>query len=50
MRVSTLLELARALQLEPMLIPKEHAPAVRGLLDHLQGSQEQSDLERARFS
>jgi HTH-type transcriptional regulator / antitoxin HipB len=34
-RVSTLLELARELKLEPILVPKEHVPAVRAIIDEL---------------
>lgn len=33
LRVSTLLEMARVLELEPMLIPKRLVPAVRALID-----------------
>jgi len=36
LRVSTLLDIARELGLEPMLIPKENVPAVRALLADLQ--------------
>jgi len=35
LRVSTLLELARALGLEPMLVPKRAATAVRSVLEDL---------------
>ena len=34
LRVSTLLEMARVLDLEPMLIPKRLVPAVRALIEH----------------
>ena len=34
LRVSTLLELTRVLDLEPMLIPKRLVPAVRALIEH----------------
>src|ERR1700749_2233529 len=34
LRVSTLLEMARVLELEPMLIPKRLVPAVRALVEH----------------
>jgi HTH-type transcriptional regulator/antitoxin HipB len=34
LRVSTLLEMARVLDLEPMLIPKHLVPAVRALIEH----------------
>lgn len=35
LRVSTLVEIARALKMEPVLIPKEYVIAVRALLDSL---------------
>jgi HTH-type transcriptional regulator / antitoxin HipB len=34
LRLSTLLEMARILDLEPMLIPKRLAPAVEALIEH----------------
>ena len=34
LRVSTLLEMARVLELEPMLIPKHLVPAVQALVGH----------------
>lgn len=49
LRVSTLLELARALQLEPMLVPKQDVPSVRALLDDLHGPAT-ADVERGRFT
>jgi transcriptional regulator with XRE-family HTH domain len=49
LRVSTLLELARALQLEPMLVPKESVPPVRALLDDLHRAQGETP-ERGRFA
>ena len=48
LRVSTLTEIARALQLEPMLVPKNLAPAVRAILDERQGGAERP--ERGRFT
>ncbi len=36
-RLSTLLEIARTLELEPMLIPKSLVPAVRALVQHWAG-------------
>jgi HTH-type transcriptional regulator/antitoxin HipB len=48
LRVSTLLELARALQLEPMLVPKNLAPAVRAILDEPQS--DDGHAERGRFT
>ena len=49
LRVSTLLEIARALQLEPMLVPKESVPSVRALLDDLQRPDDATS-ERGRFT
>jgi len=49
LRVSTLLDVARALQLEPMLVPKEHVPSVRALLDDLQRPHDATP-ERGRFA
>jgi transcriptional regulator with XRE-family HTH domain len=37
LRVSTLLEMARVLEMEPMLIPKHLVPAVRALIGHATG-------------
>jgi HTH-type transcriptional regulator / antitoxin HipB len=45
-RVSTLLELARELRLEPILVPKEHVPAVRAIIDE-RGDEAH---ERGRFA
>jgi HTH-type transcriptional regulator / antitoxin HipB len=45
-RVSTLLELARELKLEPVLVPKEHVPAVRALI----GADADEEPERGRFA
>jgi len=47
LRVSTLLEIARELQLEPMLVPKSLAPAVRAMLEEPQGGGDRP--ERGRF-
>jgi HTH-type transcriptional regulator / antitoxin HipB len=47
LRVSTLLEIARELQLEPMLIPKSLAPAVRAMLEEPKDGDERP--ERGRF-
>lgn len=47
LRVSTLLELARALGLEPMLIPKQAAAAVRSVLEDLTSVEPPS---RGRFA
>ena len=49
LRVSTLLEIARALKLEPMLVPKENVPTVRALLDDLQRPHDATP-ERGRFT
>jgi transcriptional regulator with XRE-family HTH domain len=48
LRVSTLLEIARELQFEPMLIPKNLAPAVRAILEEQKGGAERP--ERGRFA
>ncbi len=37
LRVSTLLEMARVLEMEPILIPKHLVPAVRALVGHATG-------------
>ena len=37
LRVSTLLEMARALKMEPVLVPKHLVPAVHALLGHALG-------------
>ncbi len=37
LRVSTLLEMARVLEMEPVLVPKHLIPAVRALLGHASG-------------
>jgi HTH-type transcriptional regulator/antitoxin HipB len=37
LRVSTLLEMARVLEMEPVLIPKHLVPAVHALLGHASG-------------
>jgi transcriptional regulator with XRE-family HTH domain len=47
-RVGTLLDIARELKLEPILVPKEHVPAVRALLRDLQAPTEAPD--RPRFA
>ena len=44
-RVSTLLELARELKLEPILVPKELVPAVRAVMHDDRGAP-----ERGRFT
>lgn len=41
-RLSTVLEIARTLELEPMLIPKRLVPAARALIQHLGGPDRQS--------
>ncbi|MDQ6926011.1 MAG: helix-turn-helix domain-containing protein [Candidatus Eremiobacteraeota bacterium] len=48
-RVSTLLDLARALRLEPILVPKEHVPAVRAIID-ASAAQHDASPERGRFT
>jgi len=48
-RVTTLLDVARVLGLEPMLVPKRSVPAVRALL--AEGERhEDSVLEKGRFA
>jgi HTH-type transcriptional regulator/antitoxin HipB len=37
LRVSTLLEMARVLEMEPILVPKHLIPAVQALLGHASG-------------
>ena len=46
-RLSTFLEIARELRIEPILVPKEYVAAVRALLDSLRTG---SDMERPRFA
>ena len=48
-RVSTFVEMARALHLEPVLVPREHLSAVRALLDDLE-SRHTGASERPRFA
>ena len=48
-RVSTLLDLARALRLEPVLVPKEYVPAVRAIIDSA-AAQHDAPPERGRFT
>ncbi len=48
LRVSTLIELARALGFEPMLVPKAYVPSVRALLNDLRRP-ENDQPERGRF-
>ncbi len=40
LRVSTLLEMARVLEMEPVLVPKQLIPAVQALLGHASGQRE----------
>ena len=47
LRVSTLLDVARALGLEPMLVPKHAVPAVRSVLNDLSVT---ASPERGRFA
>lgn len=50
LRVSTLIEMARALKIEPVLIPKEHLTAVRALLDSISDTRaEDEPVQRPRF-
>lgn len=48
-RLSTFVDIARALNAEPMLVPKEYVSAVRALLEDLK-SKHGSDVERPRFA
>ncbi len=47
-RVSTLLDVARALKLEPVLVPKDRLAAVRALLGRSDGDGD-APVERGRF-
>ncbi len=50
LRVSTLIEMARALKMEPVLIPKEYVTAVRALLNSISDSQNENEpIQRPRF-
>ena len=50
LRVSTLVEIARALKMEPVLIPKEYVTAVRALLDTVSDTQNEDEpIQRPRF-
>lgn len=48
-RLSTFVEMARALQAEPILVPREHVSAVRALLEDLKRRNEGAP-ERPRFA
>jgi len=48
-RLSTFVEMARALQVEPILVPREHVSAVRALLEDIKGRREGAP-ERPRFA
>jgi HTH-type transcriptional regulator / antitoxin HipB len=50
LRVSTLLEIARVLQLEPMLVPKRSTRSVRALLDDAGARSETEAPKRGRFT
>ena len=43
LRVSTLLEMTRVLEMEPVLVPKHLVPAVRALLGHAGGQAASAD-------
>ncbi len=43
LRVSTLLEMTRVLEMEPVLVPKHLVPAVRALLGHAGGQSASAD-------
>jgi transcriptional regulator with XRE-family HTH domain len=50
LRVSTLLDIARVLQLEPMLVPKQSTRSVRALLDDADARSETKPPKRGRFT
>lgn len=50
LRVSTLVEVSRALQMEPVLIPKEHVSAVRALLDASYEADAEGSARQPRFA
>ncbi len=50
LRVSTLVEFARELQLELILVPKEHLTAVRALLDSLDTPAPTGNAQKPRFA
>ena len=50
LRVSTLVEVSRALQLEPVLIPKEHVTAVRALLESIYDAETEGSAQQPRFA
>lgn len=50
LRLSTVLDLARALKFEPLLVHKEHVPAVRALLASLVSPETPGESDRARFA
>lgn len=50
LRVSTLVDFARELELELILVPKEHLSAVRALLDSLEASAPPADPQKPRFA
>lgn len=50
LRVSTLLDIARELRLEPVLVPKLQLSAVRGLLASLGAEEAPGRPERGRFA
>jgi transcriptional regulator with XRE-family HTH domain len=50
LRVSTLVEVSRALQMEPVLIPKEYVTAVRALLESSYGAQTEGPAQQPRFA
>ncbi|HYW55209.1 MAG TPA: helix-turn-helix transcriptional regulator [Dongiaceae bacterium] len=49
LRLSTLLDIARALRLEPVLVPKEHLPAVRAIIGAAAAHHDEPP-ERGRFT
>ena len=49
-RVSTLLDLARELRLEPVLVPKDQVPAVRAVIGPSRSEGGDAPPERGRFA
>ena len=49
LRVSTLLEMARVLEMEPVLVPKQLIPAVQALLAHGSGQRDDGTSRAGRI-
>lgn len=50
MKASTLIELARALDLEAMLVPRKYVPAVKGIVDSAERESGESASPRAAYT